>query len=184
MLTQLKVAAIATIIVLTTACTAIAPQYQAQVNNVDKLTAVKSDLQVTGFTIDKKLNSISLRGSSLESPVEKSFAKYIENALILELSKAKLYNTLSPRIITAEVVQNELDASGFSTGEGVISVAFTITENEQTLFEKTITSKVTWESSFMGAVAIPNAISSYPKLVSTLLADLYSDVDFVNALKG
>lgn len=184
MLAQLKIITIAGVILLTTACTAVAPKYQAQVSNVDKLSVVTKDVQVSDFKINKKLNSISLRGSSLESPVEKSFAKYIENALILELSKAKLYNDLSPRIISAEVVKNDLDASGFSTGEGIISVAFTITENEQSLFEKTITSKVTWESSFIGAVAIPNAISSYPKLISTLLADLYSDEDFINALKS
>ena len=59
MLAQLKIITIAGVILLTTACTAVAPKYQAQVSNVDKLSVVTKDVQVSDFKINKKLNSIS-----------------------------------------------------------------------------------------------------------------------------
>lgn len=40
-----------------------------------------------------------------------------------------------------------------------------------------------WESSFAGAIAIPRAQQAYPGLVQRLLAALYADQAFLQALK-
>ena len=40
-----------------------------------------------------------------------------------------------------------------------------------------------WDSSFMGAIAIPRAQERYPIMVQKLLAELYTDPAFMGALQ-
>jgi hypothetical protein len=40
-----------------------------------------------------------------------------------------------------------------------------------------------WDSSFVGAIAIPRATERYPVMVQKLLAALYADAAFTQALK-
>ncbi|AWB68175.1 hypothetical protein C2869_17915 [Saccharobesus litoralis] len=177
--------AVTALVALLPACSTLAPQYAPQVENVNSLKeSATKDLKTGDFTIQKKQNSISLRGTSLKSPNEDSYAVYLQKAITSELNKAKLLNPLSPRVITANIVENDLDATGFSEGEGEMEVAFKIEEHGKVIFNKNIKAKITWPSSFIGAVAIPNAQQSYPKLVKQLLANLYVDQDFVKALKN
>lgn len=164
-------------------CSIVAPSYQAQIENVNLLKAVKKDVDVNTVKVDKKKNSISLRGTKLVSPYEESYGRYIETAITEELKKAQLHNPLSPRKLKATIVENDIDATGISTGEGIISVEFVIQEDGKSLFKKTITANSSWESSFMGAIAIQNAQMSYPKLVQQLLENLYKDQDFISSLQ-
>ena len=42
---------------------------------------------------------------------------------------------------------------------------------------------MSWDSSFMGAVAIPKAQQQYPLIVQKLLTMIWTDADFQAALK-
>jgi hypothetical protein len=69
------------------------------------------------------------------------------------------------------------------TASGYIEARFVVKKDGQVTFDKTKRGSASWESSFVGAIAIPAAQSSYPLIVQDLLAKLYGDTDFQTALK-
>src|SRR5262245_1646717 len=79
-------------IVSSTGCTLAAPRYSPSLQNVQTLkNAGVSAAKVGTFaTVASKSNAnpISLRGSSLNSPYDNSYAKYLEEAVKQELSLA------------------------------------------------------------------------------------------------
>jgi hypothetical protein len=70
-----------------------------------------------------------------------------------------------------------------SEGTGEIEATVTVKRDSQVRYEKVKSAKITFESSFAGAVAIPAGRRAYPELVQKFLAALYADPDFIAALK-
>ena len=170
---------------LVTACSMQAPPYQASLENVQTIKRAKvNQINVAAITTTKKLNSISLRGSSMQSPVNKSYGDYISKALEEELRLAKLWSPVSSTIITGQVLTNDIDVSGFSEGTGEISAKFIVTKDNKVIFDKVIYANHTFDSSFMGAIAIPNGQANYVNLVQKLIKNLFEDKNFVIALKS
>jgi len=169
----------------TTACSMQAPPYQASIENVQTIKSAKIEqVKVGSIESNKRLNSISLRGSSMYSPVEKSYGAYISKALEDELKLAKLWSPVSSTVITGTILKNDIDISGFSEGTGESSVKFVVTKDNQVIFEKVISTEHTFDSSFMGAIAIPNGQSNYVNLVQKLIKKLFEDKNFISALKS
>jgi hypothetical protein len=167
-----------------TACTIQVPPYSADISNVSKLKeGANSPVSVGTIESEKKLNKISLRGSPLVSSVGNSYGEYIENALLQELKLAKLWSGVAKKQVTGKVIDQDIDVTGFSEGNAFIKVQFVVSEGDTILFEKLITAEHTFDSSFIGAVAIPNGQRSYVELVQKLLKNLYSDKDFITAIK-
>lgn len=180
----LKKIIVASICVAATACSIQAPPYQVSLENVQSIKTSKiSPVSVGEFGISKKLNSISLRGSGMYSPIEKSYGKYLADALQQELKLAKLWSGVSSNIISGEILTNDIDISGFSEGTGEISAKFEITQNGEVKFSKVIESTITFDSSFVGAIAIPNGQNNYKNLVQSLIKNLFQDKDFILNLK-
>jgi len=177
-----RILSIVFVLVVLSACSIPAPKYTPSYQNVQLIKGEGSGVNVEPFTGEPKLGVISLRASSLSSPYGKDFIHYIEVALESELEKAGLLQEGSSRKITAVIKKNNLDSSSFSVGEGVIRATFSVIDSGEVIYMKTVGAKIQWESSFIGAIAIPNAAESYPKLVTTLLRNLYSDKEFVSAL--
>jgi hypothetical protein len=50
------------------------------------------------------------------------------------------------------------------------------------VYEKEIAAEASWESSFVGAIAIPAAMNQYGALYKTLVSKLVDDPDFRRAL--
>tara|TARA_B110001454_G_C12575635_1_gene373829 strand:- start:125 stop:670 length:546 start_codon:yes stop_codon:yes gene_type:complete len=170
---------------LVSACSMQAPPYQASLENVHTIKKAKvQQVKVDSITTTKKLDSISLRGSSMYSPVNKSYGDYISKALEEELKLAKLWSPVSSTVITGKVLTNDIDVSGFSEGSGEISAKFIITKNNKVIFDKIISANHTFDSSFIGAVAIPNGQANYVNLVQKLIKNLFEDKNFVAALKS
>ncbi|MET0533549.1 MAG: hypothetical protein ABW171_04930, partial [Steroidobacter sp.] len=131
-------------------------------------------------TIDR---SISVRGSQLSSPNDESFALYLKYSLLTELQAAGKYDASAPTVITGQLTENELNAAGFSTATAKLGAKFAVARAGRTLFEKTLLQESSWESSFVGAVAIPEAINQYTEMYTKLLAKLFADDEFKQALK-
>lgn len=167
-----------------TACSIQAPPYEVSIENVQIIKKAKVDkVNVGNITSSNKLNSISLRGSGMYSPVNKSYGSYLSKALEDELKLANLWSGVSATIITGEMLTNDIDVSGFSTGTGKASAKFVVTRNNQVIFNKVIEANHQFESSFMGAIAIPNGQMNYVNLVQKLIKNLFKDKDFILALK-
>lgn len=112
-----------------------------------------------------------------------TFSKYLQNAIIQELTEARLLDPKSSVQLTAVLIKNDISAAGIISASGEIEAKFTITNGGKVTFGKVIRATTEWDSNFLGAIAIPRAQQNYPNLVTELLKQLYADRDFVAALK-
>lgn len=168
-------------------CSLMAPNYTASIENVQLL----KDGGDFGVKVGKfesvpdrgNANPISLRGSSLASPYDNSFAAYIAEAVKQELSLAGKLKSGTDVEIFGMLLKNDIDASGFSVATGDIQARFVVKQGDNVRYDQLKTLHHEWESSFAGAIAIPRAQQAYPGLVQRLLAVLYADQAFLQALK-
>ena len=165
-------------------CTHMTPTYQESVDNVNKLQAAgKASVNVGNFTGKNELQRLSARANSFTSPYNDSFSEYIREALRLELVRAGILDTNSPVTIEGVLEANDLDI-GVEVGLQNISVRFIVRRNPKVIYEKIITTQHRWGSAFIGAVAIPMARDAYPAAVSKLFSQLFSDPEFIAAIRG
>ena len=121
-----------------------------------------------------------LRGSSVE-PANGSFAKTLREELVVELKAAGLYDEASNTVITGQLTDSMVDAA-IGTGTGRLGAHFTVTRDGKPVYDKTLVVDAKWDSSFVGAIALPAAINQYTALYKTLAGKLFTDADFQKAL--
>jgi hypothetical protein len=169
-------------------CSVITPPYSPQVDNVGKLRdadvgATKVGVFTSAPKSKENADPIFVRASQMNSSIKESYSAYLADALKQELSLAEKYSETSTTEVTGTLQKNNLDASGFSQGEGQIEARFVVTRAGQVSYDEVKSAQTTWPSSFVGAVAIPAAIQAYPVLVQKLLSTLFNDPAFLKALK-
>lgn len=168
-------------------CAGPAPNYAPSIDNVELLK--KSGLETVkigqiGMTPGLPgANALSLRAYSMASPVGAHYGDYLASALKQELELAKLQDPQSKKEVSGQLLKNNIDAGGFSTNEGQIEARFMVKNAGQVSYDKVKRAERKWESSFAGAVAIPQAANNYPLMVQKLLNSLFTDPDFILALK-
>jgi len=125
--------------------------------------------------------SASIRAVSLSSPEDGSFAKYLGKVLETDL---RLSGKLDPNadtvlsgLLTASSVDSESDK-----GRATLGAKFSLLRAGKRVFEKTLKVDATWDSTFIGAVAIPDAINNYTALYDKLALSLLTDADFKAAV--
>jgi hypothetical protein len=167
------------------ACTTPAPPYSASVANLEVTGKLAGTMSVGKFQFDKgreaDLNSIGARASSFTSPINNSYADYFGDAAAKELKAAGKFDAASPRVLTGVLVKNYLTAAGMQVNESDLQVRFRLAQGEKTLYEKLVQAQSQWESSFLGAVAIPRALDNYVATLQKLMGNLFADPDFVRA---
>jgi hypothetical protein len=125
--------------------------------------------------------SISIRATTLFSPYEDSFAKYLKEALVIDLRAAGLLDSASPIRIDGFLTENKVD-SAMSQGSGSLAARFVVTRSGAVAYDKLLRVDSTWESSFIGAIAIPAAINEYTALYRKLVVKLLDDAAFRSAV--
>ena len=172
---------------LSSGCSLVAPRYSASLENVQKLkdsgaqtTKVGSFASTPGKANPK---AISIRGSSLSSPYDSSYSSYLAEALKQELSLAGKLALDAQIEVTGALQKNDINAAGFGTATGDVEARFIVTRGGSVRYDQVKSIHDEWDSSFMGNVAIPRAQQRYPVMVQKLLAALYADPAFVQALK-
>lgn len=121
-----------------------------------------------------------LRGSSVE-PANGSFARTLREQLVVDLKAAGLYDEASNVVIAGQLTDSMVDAA-MGTGTGRLGAHFTVMRDGKSVYDKTLVVDAKWESSFVGAIALPAAINQYTALYRTLAGKLFSDPDFQKAL--
>ena len=168
------------------ACSTPAPPYAVSIPNVQTLkNATTSGIAVGEFTAQASAannESISIRGNPMVS-AQGTFSKYLQSALVQELTEARLLDPKSNVQIAAVLLKNDISAAGFITASAEIEARFSVTNSGTVTFDKVKRATVEWDSNFLGAIAIPRAQQNYPGLVMALLKELYADKDFATALK-
>jgi hypothetical protein len=169
------------------ACSLMAPQYSASIDNVQTLKEAGSYTtkigQFASEPDDGAGNLISIRGSSMASPYQNSYSAYLAEAIKQELSLAQKLSTDASTEITGTVLKNDVDVSGFDVGNVEIQARFVVKRNGAIRYNEVKSIRTEFPSSFMGSVAIPRGISEYPVAVQKLLGSLYLDKAFIEALK-
>lgn len=174
--------------VLVTGCANPGPFYSPSIANVElmKKSLPGANLRNGTVTVDAAMPgaaSLSIRANSMTSPIGAHFGDYIANALQQELVLAKLMDPRSDTVVSGQLLKNNIDAGGFSTNEGQIEARFVVKRNDAVKFDKVKKVEMKWDSSFVGAVAIPKALNNYPVMVQMLISSLVSDPDFAAAVK-
>ena len=176
------------ILLVASGCTTVAPTYKGSRENVESINAIGDfKLAVDRFTdsegVDNK-KQLTIRANTATSPYGPTYASYIENAIRQDLSISSRYSDSSITRISGVLLKNDVDAFGITTGTGICEVEFSLINNSNVLYKKRLTQNHQWESSFVGAVAIPKATNEYPVMVEKLLNKLFTDNDFVKAVKS
>ncbi|HAT32915.1 MAG TPA: hypothetical protein DCW29_19325 [Janthinobacterium sp.] len=171
------------VLALVTGCASVAPAYQPSNENVRTLQALPGGKVALGeFTAkNESLNHLSIRGGAFDSQYKASYAEYLKAALRAELENSGKLDAASHIIITGELLSNSLDAS-IGTGHASISARIVVMRDGNKVFDKVLSGASEWESSFVGAVAIPAAQQNYAATMKKLLSNLFTDGDFRKAL--
>ncbi|HSW05047.1 hypothetical protein [Aquabacterium sp.] len=185
---RLHLAGLAALLLLMTGCANV--QLGAPVASVDNIQKVKGavaqPVAVGGFALaagkpaemDARLG---IRAVTLVSPYQNSFAQYLKETLVTELKAAGLLDTASTLVIEGTLVESQVDAA-MSQGSGSLAAKFVVLRAGAKVYEREHRASATWESSFVGAVAIPAAINEYSALYRQLVARLLDDPAFKAAL--
>lgn len=171
---------------LLSACSTPAPRYQPSIDNVEALKRSASPVTVGVFAVKPGManaNAVSLRAASMVSPVGADYAAYLADAIRQELELAGKLSPNSTIEVSGVLTRNEINAGGMSTNDGVLEALFTVKKGGVVRYNKSKRADAKWESSFVGAVAIPKAQQQYPLLVQSLLNQLVGDAEFQAAVK-
>lgn len=121
-----------------------------------------------------------LRGNTL-SPAKGSWSQLLKDTLVVELTAAGLYDPASSLVIAGQLLDSRVDAA-IGTGTGRLAARFTVAKQGRVVYDKELAADARWESSFMAAVAIPEAMNQYGALYKALVAKLVGDPDFRRAM--
>ena len=129
-------------------------------------------------------DALSLRGANSikGGGADGTFSGYLHDAVVSELKTAGRYDPHSNLVLSGMLTRNSV-STGMSKGSTTVSARFRLSQNGQMCFEKSLLARTQWPSSFVGAIAIPNAISNYPAVYQKLLGDLFTDPQFMAALR-
>lgn len=176
-------------LVLSTGCVRL--QLQPPRQSVDNTSAARAigfkSAAVGPFTLAEGLPksldlSIGVRGSTLYSPYEDSLARYMAETLRAELAGAGLLDPGSPTVITGQLTRSATQA-GSSQGSAELGMRFQVARAGRRVYDKELVEQQEWESSFVGAIAIPLAMDQYTSLYRRLVARLLRDQDFADAVR-
>ncbi|MFB9241432.1 hypothetical protein IV454_07460 [Massilia antarctica] len=158
----------------------------ATMENAVKLRNADFDKVAVGsFTLDASKNasldkSHSIRASTVVAPGG-SFAQYLGETLKAELLSASLLDANAPTVITGTLTQTDVDAA-IGTGKGVLAARFVVTRAAQVRYDRELKVESSWESSFIGATAIPLAAREYELQYRKLIGELLGDEKFRAAI--
>jgi hypothetical protein len=181
---QIKSALVAGMLALgLSACSLMAPNYSPAFQNAEKAKALPSNVTLGSFSAQKpELEEIGIRGNTMKAS-QGAFSSYLKDAVAAELKMGNKLGVTGDAELSAVILVNELNTGAGGTGDGTLSARFTVLQGKVMAYDKSLTAKTEFPSSFVGAIAIPNAAAAFVPLVQKLIETLFSDADFVKAVK-
>lgn len=159
------------------------PSYQPGIDNTERLLGGSSKLGVGTFDaapgIDNR--SLGMRGSSLKGGSDGRFSTYLQEALVAELREAGRLDPGSTTVVTGRLLENKLNAGSSKYGSASMAAEFVVTRGGEQVYARTLRVEHRWDSSFIGAIAIPAAVQGYAATVQVLLGELFADPAFKQA---
>lgn len=164
-------------------CGVTMARYEPNYQNVQQLkqSAPLQPVRDTQVTADPGQGSLMVRLNPISSP-EGSVPLHIQAAINDELRHAGLLDPQADRQLQIQLVRSQLN-TGVINGHGELAARFILRKGDQVVYETTKNVERDWDSSFFGPIAIPTAANNYNPMLQALLKSLYSDPQFVQALK-
>jgi predicted small lipoprotein YifL len=180
----LKTLALLSGLLALTACSTVAPIYQPDFASVNTLKNNElANMGVGSVTLaNPSLDKVTIRGGTMKSPYGSSYAGYYKFAIEEQLKQAGLWDKDANTVVACVVERNDLDGSGSSKGTADLAAKFVVTRNGKEIYNKTHSIHHEWPSSFVGAIAIPNAMQGYQSAVQKLLDAFFSDPALLQAV--
>jgi hypothetical protein len=179
-------AAVATLLALTACVHSPAPQYQSGVANLQVLRAGTTKIAVDDIATAERVEDgrLVMRGNSMTGAgSDGTFSTYLQQALESELRTAGRFDPAAGLRLSGTLTANRLHADGASTGRATVAARFVVTRDGKVVYDAVQTAGHEWESSFMGAIAIPAAMQGYVATVQKLVGQLFADPAFVEATR-
>jgi hypothetical protein len=165
-------------------CTTPAPKYTPSLENVQALkNAGSPKARVADFADTPELNRITLRGGVLASPIGGSYGAYLADAIRQEFDLAKALDPAATVEVSGVLLKNDVNVANIITGSAIVEARVVVKKGGQTRFDKIKTATLEWDSSYVGAIAIPRGRENYPLVVQKLVGQIFADADFLQALK-
>ena len=165
-------------------CTSVMPPPMAGGENTQALRAANLAPATVGTfkladgrppLMDKELSG-GLRGGNVAAP-SGSYSQHLRETLKAELQSAGLLDLQSSNVIEGQLTDSKVDAA-IGTGTARLAARFQVKRGAQVLFDKELAVDDSWDSSFVGAIAIPRAIERYGAIYRKLVGRLLSDDEF------
>ncbi len=118
----------------------------------------------------------SLRGKSL-SPAKGTWSQRLKDTLVVELTTAGSFDPASRHVIESELTDSKDDAA-IRTCTGRVAARPTVKRFGKLVYDKELAANAGWESSFMGAVAMPAAINRCGALYKALVGSWSTTLSF------
>lgn len=164
-------------------CGVTMARYEPSYQNVQQLkqNAPLQPVREAQVKADAGQGSLMVRLNPISSPAG-SVPLHIQAAINDELRHAGLLDPRADRELQIQLVKSQLN-TGVANGHGELAARFTLRQGDKVLYESTKDVERNWDSSFFGPIAIPAAANNYNPMLQNLLKSLYSDPQFVQALK-
>ena len=176
---------VATCVLMLAGCVTMqAPKYEPPIATTQGLMQqMQAKIAVDRFDAAKGVNntSLSIRGSQLTGGTDGTYSAYLHDALQSALESAGRYDSASTTRLTGTLDVNDLNGANMTTGTATVAARFVLTRQNAPVYTKELTASTQWESSFIGAVAIPAAVQNYGATMQKLVGLLFSDADFLKA---
>lgn len=169
-------------------CGSVPLNYQPAMTNLEALRAddiAKAAVGTFALAPGKPVEvdqSVTARSVSVVPPSGKSFSWVLGDALKKELEAAGKFDEHGSIVISGQLTRSEL-AVPIGTGRGALGAKFEVTRRGAKVFEKEYLEKAEWPSAFVGAEAIPTAVTQYMSLYKQLLHQVFADKDFRAAMQ-
>jgi hypothetical protein len=120
-------------------------------------------------TMVRAVNTIDAPGGS--------FAGMLRSTLMADLNGAGRYDPSAPLTLSGVLTERMVDST-VGTGTASLAADFTLARDGKTVFDKRLRVNDSWDSSFVGAEAIPDATNHFTGLFEKLSLKLLADPDF------
>ncbi len=126
--------------------------------------------------------TLQIRAELIRASGDGSFSSYLRQTLEAELTGAGKLDAASGTVISAHLTRSHVETGG-NDATGVLGARFVITRGGQTVYDHEHVVNDTWQSDWIGALAIPDATTRYNALYPALVTDLLRNEDFRRAVR-
>lgn len=125
---------------------------------------------------------IRLRAAGIKPPNGSTFSSYMGELITDQLRIVGKHDPRSSLELSGTMVENRANPA-IGQASGTLAFEFLLTRRGELVFRKILRADQRWDSSLIGALAIPEAELQYTALYPKLIENLMQDPEFQGAIK-